>query len=125
MPVKRQHPARHLLLAVLLAPGLLGLAAGPAHAQPLRCGDTVTQDTTLTADLLDCRGDGLVIGADGITLDLGGHAIGQIISASNLEQVAIDNSAGHDDVTIRNGRVEFFYHGGIHLVGADRNRSRA
>jgi Right handed beta helix region len=113
----------HLVLVVLLALGSLALAAGPAHAQPLRCGDTVTQDTTLTADLLDCPGDGLVIGADGITVDLGGHTIsGQIISGSNLEQVGIDNSAGHDDVTVRNGRVEFFYHGGIHLVGADRNR---
>jgi hypothetical protein len=123
MPDQPAHPARHLVVAVLLALGSLALAAGPAHAQPLACGDTVTQDTTLTADLLDCPGDGLVIGADGITLDLGGHTIGgQIISGSNLEQVGIDNSAGHDDVTIRNGRVEFFYHGGIHLVGADRTR---
>jgi hypothetical protein len=123
MPDQREQPARHLVLAVLLALGSLALAAGPAHAQPLRCGDTVTQDTTLTADLLECPGDGLVIGAGGITLDLNGHTIsGQIISGSNLEQVGIDNSAGHDDVTIRNGRVEFFYHGGIHLVGADRNR---
>jgi parallel beta-helix repeat protein len=125
MPDQRQHPARHLVPAVLLALGLLGPAATPAHAQaqPLRCGDTVTQDTTLTADLLDCPDDGLVIGADGITVDLNGHTIsGQIISGSNLQQVGIDNSAGHDDVTIRNGRVEFFYHGGIHLVGADRNR---
>ena len=123
MPDQRQHPARHLVLAVLLALGSLALAAGPAHAQPLRCGDTVTQDTTLTADLLECPDDGLVIGAGGITLDLGGHTIsGQILSGGNPEQVGIDNSAGHDDVAIRNGRVELFSRGGIHLVGADRNR---
>jgi hypothetical protein len=123
MPDQRQRSTRHLVLAVLLAIGSLALAAGPAHAQPLQCGDTVTQDTTLTADLLECPGDGLVIGAAGITVDLNGHTIsGQIISGSNLQQVGIDNSAGHDDVTIRNGRVEFFYHGGIHLVRADRNR---
>jgi hypothetical protein len=75
MPDHPQHRARHLVLAVVLALGSLALAAGPAHAQPLRCGDTVTQDTTLTADLLDCPGDGLVIGAPGITVDLGGHTV--------------------------------------------------
>ena len=123
MPVKRQHPARHLVLAVLLALGSLALAAGPAHAQPLRCGDTVTQDTTLTADLLDCPGDGLVIGAPGITVDLGGHTVAAPETLTgDPGGVGIDNSAGYDDVTIRNGRVGFFYHGGIHLVGADRNR---
>jgi hypothetical protein len=36
---------------------------------------TITRDTTLDSDLLDCRGDGTVIGADNITLDLNGHAI--------------------------------------------------
>jgi Right handed beta helix region len=123
VPEQRQHPVRHLVLVVVLALGALALGAAPALAQPLECGAVVTQDTTLTSDLLDCPGDGLVIGADGITVDLNGHTIsGTLISGSNLEQVGIDNSAGHDDVTIRNGTVKFFYHGAIHMVAADRNR---
>jgi large repetitive protein len=82
----------------------------------------VTEDATLTADLLDCPGDGLVVGAGGITIDLNGHTIsGQIISGGDPDQVGIDNSGGHDDVTVRNGVVRFFARGGVHLVGADRN----
>lgn len=39
------------------------------------CGDTITQDTTLTGDL-NCNTDyGLIIGADGITLDCNGYSI--------------------------------------------------
>jgi parallel beta-helix repeat protein len=121
MPDQRQH-ARHLALAVLLALGLLALGAGPASAQPLGCGAVVTEDTTLTADLLDCPGDGLVVGAGGITIDLNGHTIsGQIISGGRPDQVGIDNSGGHDDVTVRNGVVRAFAGGGVHLVRADRN----
>jgi hypothetical protein len=128
MPDQRNRSSRLLVLAVVLALGTLTLGAGPALAQPLQCGDTVAQDTTLTNDLLDCHGDGLIIGADGITLDLNGHTIsGQIISGGLPDQVGIEN-AGHDDVTITNGTVTFFAGGGVHLVPGpngervDRNR---
>jgi hypothetical protein len=128
MSDQRQHPARHLVLAVVLGLGALALGAGPALAQPLQCGATVTQDTTLAADLLECQGDGLVVGADGITVDLNGHTIsGRIISGGDPDQVGIENP-GHDDVTITNGTVSFFAGGGVHLApgqdGArvDRNR---
>jgi parallel beta-helix repeat protein len=84
----------HGLIAALLAGLALGTA--PASAQP-PCGETITQDTTLTADL-DCGDDPLVIGAPGITLDLGGHSIG------GIEGYRIINE-GHDDVTIRNGTI--------------------
>jgi Right handed beta helix region len=122
MPAQPAHPARHLVLVAVLALGLLALAAGPALAQPLGCGAVVTQDTTFTSDLLQCPGNGLVIGADGITVDLNGHTIsGQIISAGSPDQVGIENR-GHDDVTIRNGTVTVFARGGVLLVGVDRNR---
>jgi hypothetical protein len=41
----------------------------------LTCGQTITTDTTLTSDLAHCAGDGLLIGAANITLDLHGHVI--------------------------------------------------
>lgn len=123
MPDQRQHPSRRLALAVLLALGLAAFGAGPALAQPLGCGAVLTQDTTLANDLLDCPGDGLVIGAGGLTVDLNGHTVsGGIISGGAPGQVGIDNSGGHDDVTVRNGVVRAFAGGGVHLVGADRNR---
>jgi hypothetical protein len=70
-------------------------------AQSVGCGDTVTEDVTLTSNLLCPQMSGLVIGADGVTIDLAGHALDGGISGS----IGIDNSAGHDDVTVRDGSV--------------------
>jgi hypothetical protein len=124
MPHWPQRPTRHLVLTVLLLlPGLLVQAAGPARAQTVGCGTVITANITLTTDLLDCPGHGLVIGAPGITVDLGGHTIsGAIISGGSPDQVGIDNSAGHDGVIIRNGVVRAFARGGVHLVGVDRSQ---
>jgi parallel beta-helix repeat protein len=86
---------RPLAIASALAVAVLA-AAAPAVAQPA-CGEVLTQDTTLEADM-DCRGEpGLVIGAPDITLDLGGHFV-------NSFATAIRND-GHAGVTIRNGSV--------------------
>ena len=43
-----------------------------AIATHVSCGDVITQDTTLDSDLVNCPGDGVVIGASNITLDLAG-----------------------------------------------------
>jgi parallel beta-helix repeat protein len=73
----------------------------------LECGDTVTEDVRLSDDL-NCRefGEGgLVIGADGVDLDLGGHGIdGPLLSTADpVPDTGIDNRGGYDGVTIRNG----------------------
>ena len=71
-------PATLVLLAVILALTVLGLltlsGAEAANKQP-QCGETITADTTLDSDLVDCPNNGIVIGADDITLDLNGHRI--------------------------------------------------
>jgi parallel beta-helix repeat protein len=88
----------HRLILVLLA--ALALGAAPAAAQPA-CGDVLTHNTTLTADL-DCSHTfgivPLTIGADGITVDLGGHHL------TGENTYAIVNQ-GHNNVTIRNGSI--------------------
>lgn len=81
------------------------LLAAPAQALPaLACGDTVTVNTTLTADLV-CDGttDGLIIGASGITLDLKGHTI----SGPGAYQTAYAGVrvAGQHDVVVTRGTV--------------------
>jgi hypothetical protein len=105
-------------LALLLAAAALALAIAPpaATAAPLSCGDTITHDTTLTADLLNCPGDGLVIGADDITVDLNGHTIdGTVTQTSDCDQppfgVVGINNEDHDGVTIENGTVQQFANG--------------
>jgi parallel beta-helix repeat protein len=72
--------------------------SAPASASPVRCGDVITQDTRLDSDLVNCAGDGIVIGADGVTLDLNGHSIrgrggGTGVSASGRRNVAVVDGA--------------------------------
>jgi hypothetical protein len=74
----RRVVSRPVILAVVVA-GVLALGAGSAHARGhsdgVNCGDTITTDVKLDRDLVDCPGNGLVIGADNIDLDLNGHTI--------------------------------------------------
>jgi parallel beta-helix repeat protein len=63
-----------LVSALLAGFATSGGAAGTPRP-PVSCGQTITRDTVLRQDLVDCVGPGLVIGADGVTLDLGGHTV--------------------------------------------------
>jgi parallel beta-helix repeat protein len=124
------------LPAALAALLLLAASASEAMAEHVQCGDVITQDTTLDSDLVDCPDDGLVIGADNVTLDLGGHTVdgdgvptehplGCEAGIANGPWSHCPRSGGdsHHGVTIRNGQVrEFFY--GVHLLGTDRNAVR-
>lgn len=65
-----------IALTILFALGIV-LPAVPASAATtaVQCGQTITHDVRLTADLTNCPADGLIIGADNVRLDLNGHAI--------------------------------------------------
>jgi parallel beta-helix repeat protein len=107
-------------LAVLGAAvaGCLALGAGQALAQHVVCGQVITHNTHVNNDLLDCPGDGLVIGASNIKLDLGGHTIDGV---NNPTSDGINNKGGFDNVTVRHGTVQQF-HIGLELSGADGNK---
>ncbi len=100
----------------IVALALLALAA-PATAQAApACGATITTDTKLGSDLANCPGDGLVIGKDNVTLDLGRRTI----SGSSGAGIRL---AGHRGVTIKGGTIQGFATG-IVLDGAGGNRIR-
>ena len=109
----------------LLAFPLASAASGGALAQtaPLSCGDTITVDATLDRDLRDCPNNGIVIGADDITLDLNGHTISgdgkpfKACSEREICDVGVLND-GHDGVRVRKGAVGQFDSGV--LVGRAR-----
>jgi nitrous oxidase accessory protein NosD len=88
--------------------------ADNATAQPVRCGETITTDTRLEADLTDCPNNGIVIGADGVTLDLDRHLVdgdGSEFRGCDPRREICDSGVvndGHDNVTIRDGRVRGF-----------------
>ncbi|GAA2037039.1 right-handed parallel beta-helix repeat-containing protein [Polymorphospora rubra] len=69
------------------------------------CGQTLTRSVLLTNGLTNCSGDGLVVGAAGITVDLNGFAVDGVGQGNGIR------NNGHDQVTITNGTVREFDHG--------------
>ena len=122
----RRAPHTAFLLAVLAAI----LAPGPASADQahrVRCGDTITRDTRLKNDLVNCPGNGIAIGADNITLDLNGHTVDGdgVVGCEELYSCdfGVDNTAGHHGVTIKDGSIREFATAVVAL-GANHNRLR-
>jgi parallel beta-helix repeat protein len=127
----RAHRRRNLgllaLAALLLAAAaaLVGLRpAGATSAAPalravlVSCGQTITANTVVSNDLTNCPHHGLVIGADGITLDLGGHTIDGNSSGTGHGVL----SDGFDNVKIQDGTLRDFSHGLMITGHADGNR---
>ncbi len=70
-----RQPAGQRLRTELVEPR--GNRSSPAamRAGRLKCGDVITRSTTLVADIGPCPGDGIIVGADNINLNLNGHMI--------------------------------------------------
>jgi parallel beta-helix repeat protein len=110
--------ATFVSLAVLLTSAVITLVAfgdGRAVAgTPLSCGDTITADATLDHNLVNCPNNGIIIGADDVTLDLNHHAIdGDGTPAAGCDpntefcDVGVLND-GHDGVAVVHGSVRQF-----------------
>ena len=89
----------------------LTLGVSRASAGQVSCGDTITADTTLHQDLVNCPNNGILIGADNITLDLNGHTIdGDGTPAAGCDpetdfcDIGVANF-GHDGVTVKHGSM--------------------
>jgi hypothetical protein len=93
----------------LLAIAVVLLLPAVAQAERVSCGQVITRDTVVSNDLVDCPGSGLVIGADGVTLNLGRHVLDGDGSAGGIGIVngtrppAGGEIVACDGVTIRNG----------------------
>lgn len=106
-------------VAVLLSTAVL---ASDAAAAPPGCGDVVTASTRLTTDIGPCAHDGLIAGADNITINLGGHRVfGQAGTAGDGVGIRVPGRTG---VTVRNGRVTDFDAGVSVEDGASHNSIR-
>jgi parallel beta-helix repeat protein len=108
------------VVATAVAAPLLTVGASAALAKKANvvCGQVLTHSIHVRNDLTDCPGDGLVIGADHIRVDLGGHVIDGI---NNPAADGINNTGGFDNVVIRQGTIQQFQQG-VHLIDASRNR---
>jgi copper-binding protein NosD len=94
-------------MVVAIAAVLATWTPSPAFATHIGCGATVTQDTTLDSDLVDCPGNGVEIAGHGVTLDLGGH----LIDGNGLGAFGVVTAPGTSGVTVENGRVRQFRFG--------------
>jgi parallel beta-helix repeat protein len=122
MPAKPRHaaPATLVSLAVILVLVVVGLVASSsatAGSNGLSCGATITTDATLHHNLVNCPSNGLIIGADDVTLDLNYHTIDgdgtAVADCDTLKErcdVGVDIE-GHDGVTVVNGSVRQFEDG--------------
>lgn len=86
--------SRRIIFPFIIVTVLAFLGATVQTAQALQCGDTITTDTTLTADLGPCPADGLIIQGNNLTLNLNGHkitgsAIGNGVTAYGIDEITI------------------------------------
>jgi len=94
---------KKLILAFVIT---FSLAIIPAvKAAHVSCGDTITNDTTLDSNLLNCPTNGIVIGVNDITLDCQGHIISGSGGGSGILAVSRQN------ITIKNCVVQNFFEG--------------
>src|SRR2546426_11718424 len=93
----RSNNCGRLALLLVCLPAVLGTAAA---ADDL-CGATIVANLKLDQDLT-CAGDGLIVGADGIKLNLDGHTI---TGSGGGVGVGV---TGRTNVSISGGRIKNF-----------------
>ena len=119
--------SRAMVLALVVA-GFTVLGGGQALASHVSCGETITTDTTLDSDLVNCPNNGIIIGASNITLNLNGHTIdgdGTPVDPcpeGEACDVGVLNRAGYDRLTIVGGTIRQFGVGIVVEAGATHNR---
>jgi hypothetical protein len=100
-------------------------SAAQATADPINasvsCGEVIKQSVKLTSNL-DCKTDGIIIGEDGITVDLNGHTIsGPGVSTSKVGLMLSDQ----DDVNIVGPGIVQNFQAGILNTGGQDNKISA
>jgi len=110
---------RGISLAAVAAVALtVGVSQGLAKTTVV-CGQVITSNTHVGNDLTNCPGDGLVIGANNVKLDLGGHVIDGGNAAGSD---GIRNSGGFDNVRVSHGTVQQFGDGVDFSGGANNGK---
>lgn len=107
----RVAPLIGAMLATMI--GTASAVAAPGNG----CGMVITQTMTLTADIGPCGRGGIVIAADDIDVDLGGHTISGKGRSGDGVGILFDGVTGS---RVLNGTVRGF-DAGVAIVGGDTN----
>jgi parallel beta-helix repeat protein len=78
------------------------VCAPPSPARTIGCGTVIRADTVLDSDIGRCRDAALEVGADGVTLDLGGHSVRGAIVARGRRDLRIADGTVVGDVILEN-----------------------
>ena len=118
----RKRPSTAIRTLVLVVASLVAAPAASAAspAAVIACASVITQSVVLDRDVTDCVGDGLVVAADNVTLDLAGHTISGdgVTGVDQIDAgVRVD---GHHGVAIRDGSLAGF-DSGVLLEAASGN----
>jgi large repetitive protein len=114
-----------MTLLAAAAAGAFAFTGGHALAAPVACGDKISADTKLDNDLVNCPNNGILIGADNISLDLNGHTIdgdNELIDPCPKNRIC-DNGVlarGHAGVTVKGGTVKQFGTG-VFILSVDHS----
>jgi hypothetical protein len=103
---------------VVTARDTLLYAGSMSDGAPLACGTEITADTMLGADMVCERGPALVITADNVTLDLGGHTVSG--TPAPFERGPGILFRGVTGSVVRNGTVQGF-DAGVAIEGGGGN----
>ena len=103
-------------LCTLTTAAVLLAAPAPALAADPGCGTVVTEDVVLEGDLTGCTGDGLVVAAAGVTVDLNDHRVSGTGLGAGIRVQA-------PDVTVRRGATTGFDRG-VSVVVDDLGSAR-
>jgi parallel beta-helix repeat protein len=95
-------------------------ANGVPTSTSLSCGQGVRESVTLSANL-ECSTDGLIAGADGITINLNGFTIAGPGGESSKVGIMLANN---DNVQVTGGTVKGFQAGVLNTGGSDNTVSK-
>ena len=107
------------LAALLLATAFVSTAnaSTAVNTAVVRCGETLIRSTVLAADVGPCAGDGIVVGADGITVNLNGHRVLGTPGPGDNVGIRVQRRTR---VVVSGGTVRGFG-AGVAIMGGSRN----
>jgi hypothetical protein len=106
---------RLFVVLFILTGSMISVVPRAAAASITQCGTTVYSDVTLKFDLSCVNVSGVIVGAEGITIDLNGH---KLTGDRTSNRYGIENTGSFFDVTVKNGTLSNFDLG-IYVDGGD------
>ena len=111
--MRARHTRRFALCALVV--GAAACVVPAARGAAIQCGANITTSTTLKADVGPCPSDGLIVTADNVKLDLGGHRVFGSTAVGDGVGITVQSSHG---VLVTHGTISNFDAGALISQGS-------